>query len=713
MNAATICCFLAFLSAGSAMETSLSPITRVVGLMKDLSAQVEKDGKMEEDDYESWMCWGKKTIKTKTESNAAGADRVIYLQQFIEDAMAAAGNERKNALSKQINGLLKDAEDATSMREKENSEYLAAYKEMTQAITALGSAIKTLTDATSAHKQGSLLAVKSSLSHGMAALQEQQLNMRHAAELGDRFLDKADAFFLRQLITGEGPGDVKPDMAKLHSGGKAGFKMKYKARSFKIQNLLNKMQFTFLANRQEAEAKEQTALGNYNTLFHIETGSKTAMRKKAQQDLSAVSVNSADANEEWSESVVDKEKLEFQIENDAKILEKTKADMIVKTTEYKERMGLRANEQAAISSAINTLTSDEARDKMKKSFSSQSGGFLFFQTAQTYSSAAHAIRQAALKTGNQELLSFAKLMREENPGAFAAVVTKIGEMITKMGTDEANDLSQVQACESDRTDQGRIAVVAARQADYLTDEITVLKREEAELTKVISDLNVDRQKGLDEKAAAIAQRVKDKAAYDQSVIDDNSAKTVVTSALHTLETFYGITAKGSFLETDSSEEAAQEPTSVNARAKHTSEASGILNMLKMIITDITDDIGKATKEEQASIGEHSSYLSAQNAVISDLRGQITTAEAKLGEKVTTRGQKNTEKTGQQGTLKTADDVKIAATKGCDYFTVNFDLRAKNRAVELDGLRQAKAALSGSKFGLLELEAKPVSLRGSQ
>jgi len=269
----------------------------------------------------------------------------------------------------------------------------------------------------------------------------------------------------------------------------------------------------------------------------------------------------------------------------------------------------------------------------------------------------------------------------------------------------------------DRRDQGRSAIIAARQTDYLTDEITVLRREEAELAKVIADLKAALQKSKDEKAEAIAQRNKEKAAFDASVVDDRAAEEVVGTALRTLETFYGIKAKGSFLEADSSEEAeaevAQEPTSVNARAKHTSEASGILNMLKMIIKDIQDDIAKATKEEQASITEYSNYLSVQAQQLRQLESQITAAESKLGQKVQTRNAKKVEKTEELENLKVADDEHIAATKACTYFTVNYKVRVKNRAVELDGLLQAKAALSGSKFGLLELEGKPISLRGSK
>jgi len=297
-------------------------------------------------------------------------------------------------------------------------------------------------------------------------------------------------------------------------------------------------------------------------------------------------------------------------------------------------------------------------------------------------------------------------------GAFDKVAEKIGQMITKMGTDEAQDLHQIQTCQRDRTEQGRAAVSSARQADYFSGEIAELQRAEAELSKVIVDMQADVKKAETEIEEAQAQRAKENTAYLTAKQDDESAKAVVGSALNTLESFYGIRGRGSFLQTDASE--AQEPTSENAREKHTSEASGILNMLKMIMKDIDDDISKAKKEERAAVKENSDFVGVQSGLIRTLNTRISTAEGKLGEKQETRAEMEADRGMQLSMSNTATNIMNANEKGCNYFTVNFDLRVKNRAVELDGLIQARAALTGSKFvDMLELKAKPVALRGSK
>ena len=53
---------------------------------------------------------------------------------------------------------------------------------------------------------------------------------------------------------------------------KASFKMAYKARSFKIQDVLTKLNATFTANLIEATEKEDKSLSDYNRLKGAKTG---------------------------------------------------------------------------------------------------------------------------------------------------------------------------------------------------------------------------------------------------------------------------------------------------------------------------------------------------------------------------------------------------------------------------------------------------------
>merc|ERR1719440_1892422 len=155
---------------------TLSPVTRVVELLKGLSKQVEKEGKVEEGLYEDFVCWGKSIINQKTDSNAAAKSRIDELEAYIADldsGRVELTSERSD-LEKEIAELMSDMESATALRKKQNSDFLDAEDEMKKAIAALKSAIDTLDTATKDHKDGVLLAVRASLNGaakngGMAA----------------------------------------------------------------------------------------------------------------------------------------------------------------------------------------------------------------------------------------------------------------------------------------------------------------------------------------------------------------------------------------------------------------------------------------------------------------------------------------------------------------------------------------------------------------
>ncbi len=90
----------------------MSPISRVVELLKGLADQAEKEGKKEEDLYETHVCWAKTVIDTKTATNAAAESRIDELETYIADLDAGCielTSERVD-LEREIKGLLQELE---------------------------------------------------------------------------------------------------------------------------------------------------------------------------------------------------------------------------------------------------------------------------------------------------------------------------------------------------------------------------------------------------------------------------------------------------------------------------------------------------------------------------------------------------------------------------------------------------------------------------
>merc|ERR1719272_2113329 len=86
--------------------------------------------------------------------------------------------------------------------------------------------------------------------------------LTQAIQMGQRYLSKGDALFLQRLLSGEVP---KADWKKLNR--KSTFKMKYKARSGKIQQILADMLQTFKDNLEDAEKKEKESAESHEKLM--------------------------------------------------------------------------------------------------------------------------------------------------------------------------------------------------------------------------------------------------------------------------------------------------------------------------------------------------------------------------------------------------------------------------------------------------------------
>merc|ERR1719297_368802 len=190
----------------------------------------------------------------------------------------------------------------------------------------------------------------------------------HAAKLGDRFLSRGDALYLRRLLTGEVP---TWDWKKLNRP--ATFKKSYKARSFKIQDILAKLLETFTTNLKDAETKEKEAQETFDKLMEAKGAELAAAEEaleKMEKENGARGMSKAETKEEI-------DMLTSQVEADTKYIKQVQDALAEKKAEWKERQALRMKEQEAISKAISILHSDDARDLFKKSFESQ--GYLFLQ----------------------------------------------------------------------------------------------------------------------------------------------------------------------------------------------------------------------------------------------------------------------------------------------------------------------------------------------
>merc|ERR1719352_594735 len=703
---AVFACALLLTSCGA---VSLSPVTRVVELLKGLSAQAEKEGKVEEGLYETYVCWGKSVINDKTASNAAAESRIKELETYIADLDSGRielTSERTD-LEKDIATLMSDMESATALRKKEKADFEEAEKEMKQAIAALKSAIDTLDEATKDHKNGVLLAVRSHLqgaakNGGMAELAQHQASLKQAVDLGDRFLATADATFLRRLVYGDVP---KVDWKKLNR--KATFKMAYKARSFKIQGVLKKMHQTFSSNLKDAQQKENDDEASYGKLMTAKQGQLDAAQEalnKMDSENGAKGMSRQDSQDELNA-------LKKQVKDDTKFIAQTEKSLEEKKAAWKVRSALREGELAAISKAIYILHNDDARDLFKKSFASQAPGD-FLQVAQTShlalraEKAAVALRSAARRSGDERLMSLAKTFQSPSVKTkFDPIIKAIEKMIKLLQSEEEKDLEIKQTCEEDRMEDTRDAIVYSRTIDEQTDKITHLTEVIAECEKTIEELIAESKKTKEELDKATRIRKDENTAWAQTDKDDKAAAETVASAKQVLEGFYkdnGLVFAQKATQPVEGMAAGDAPpppppTWEGGYGGKTGESQGIVAIMEMVHEDIKKDRADAKADEDAAESEYQDFKKDSEDKMKSLKDEQEATEKRMGKAETDKT--NTEKS--RGTKKGELDNLLEKIEkinpNCEYYEVNYPMRTKNRQIEIDGLNKAKAILEGGVF----------------
>jgi len=118
--------------------------------------------------------------------------------------------------------------------------------------------------------------------------------------------------------------------------------MAYKARSFKIQDVLAKLKQTVDTSISEAQTKEADALATFEKLMEAKNAEKAA----AEDALLKMEGENGARGQTKEESQDEVDALKEQVSNDKKFIEQTQTSLDEKNEEWKDRSTLRAGEIA-------------------------------------------------------------------------------------------------------------------------------------------------------------------------------------------------------------------------------------------------------------------------------------------------------------------------------------------------------------------------------
>jgi hypothetical protein len=650
------------------------PVSKVITLLKDMKKQLEKEAEEDEEIYEKLACWCETNDKEKTKAIADAEAHIQDLTATIEELSATSARlstEIKN-LEKEVAENQEALDQAKAMRAKELAEFNAEEKDVLLSIQALKNAIIVL----SKHHPGAAFVQLSTSQSQDVATMLAGVMQRNSVMLETMLTPSQKRVVNAFVQAPEDYFDAEPT-----------FKQSYAPASGQIFGILKQMKETFENNLSASQKEELASQKAYEEL------------KKAKEEEIAAGQDAIDTKTQELATTDEKLALSKQDMGDTKAgLSEDEAFLLMlkekcqdADQEYEERQKTRAMEIEAVTKALSFLTSDEARDLFSKTFNPA-----LVQKKSTISNrqsqASKLLTKIAKKNNNPRLLQLAMSVKLN---AFTKVKKAIDDMIAQLLKEKQDEIKLKDFC---------------RESFYQNEMNTERKtREKEDLKKLISDLEMtidSLTKAIETLKAEIAEmevqmkragedREKANKEFQLTVADQRATVKLLTQALTVLKGFYDKKAKMAMVQ--AANKAAPPPPPGFKEYKKNAAAGGVMGMIQSIIDDAKALEAEATRAEEESQKAYEDFVTETQASIEEKSKDIVN---KSEEKAKAEEDKTQAETDKENVMLELDQLSNEAAdlhKTCDFVMKNFDIRQSARDEEIEGLKKAKAILSGAKF----------------
>jgi chromosome segregation ATPase len=650
-------------------EEKNRPVTKVVNLIKDMLAQLEKEAEEDEETYQKVACWCETNDKEKTAAIEEAEARITDLTSSIEEMTATSAKlntEIKN-LEMEIAKNQEALDKATAMRQKELAEFNEEEKDMLQSIGALKSAVIVLS------KHHEFIQVPSDQLLNIASMIQWQFHKHR--DLVESVLTPKQHKTMTAFV--QAPSD--------YFDAEPTFKQSYAPQSGAIFGILKQMKETFetnLSTSQKEEMQAQAAYEDLKAAKEAEIKAGIELKDKKTQEL-------ADTDEKLAQAKQDLEDTRNSLSADQKFLMNLKETCQMTDQEWEERQKSRAEEIKGCSEALAILTSDDAHDTFTSTFNFvQKSTVSRAQVVRDHAS--KILFDAAKKYANPRLATLATRVRLD---AFTKVKAAIDDMIAALLKEKADEIKHKDFCTDGINTNERETELKQRDIDELTAKIEDLTVQIDGLTKSIATLEAEIAEMQTQLKRAGEDREMENNDFQTTVQDQRATKALLNKALDVLKAVY---AK-KFLQVSAKQEPAGPPPPPGFKKyEKSSGAGGVLGMLEQIIRDTETLEAEAIKGETDAQKAYESYVKDTNKSIEEKTRDITN---KTGEKSVAEADKVATEEAKETAMSEAQQLSNENAdlhKSCDFTLKNFDIRQEARDQEVEALRQVKAILSGAK-----------------
>merc|ERR1719160_1608005 len=579
--------FLALVFGGIADEDAKNrPVTKVIGLLKDMISQLEKEGEEDEEIYEAMGCWCETNDKAKTKAIADGESKIAALTAAIEEFTASSArlNTEIANLEKEVAKNSNALDQATALRQKELAEFNAEEKESLQTISSLKSAVIAL----SKHHEAALLQESSDSIvdfAGIVTMLQHELH-RHAD-------------FLAEVLT--------PSQRRSLKAFVSSTSLIQAPASGEIFGILKQMKESFETNLANSQKEEMQSQKDYEDL-------KAAKEEEiaAGQDLIDTKTGElATTDEKNALSKEDLEDTQACLEADTEFLADLKEKCQNMDQEYEERTKTRQLQIEATSKALAFLSSDEAHDLFTRTFNP---ALIQKQSAlhsHRRTQVSKVLASAAQKFNDPRLSTLAVQARLD---AFTKVKKSIQDMVDKLIKEKEDEIKHKDFCveelnnnERDTEMKQRDKADAQAKIEDLAMTIDTLSKEIETLKAQVADLQVQMKRAGED-------REKMNKEFQITVADQRATPNLLAAALNILKGFY---EKAALVQKHTTEKhsAGQAPPPGFKSYEKNAASGGVMGMMQGIIDDAKAMEAEAIRGEEDSQKSYEDFVKDTNTSI--------------------------------------------------------------------------------------------------
>jgi len=681
-----------------AAHEKVTPVEKVIEMMKKLESDVVAEGKNEAKEYDKFACFCKEQASDKLYAIEKSRVKITELESKIEELETEISDldGEIQELGERITEIEGKVKETTELRDKDRADFQEEQEDLKGAIKAMKFAIKALKDSKKKLKGDA----KADLLQKIRPLAADLLGAVQRSRRGHT----SDAQLHFVLALAQEAQEAVPKSGKSHD---------YEYRSNDIIATLEGMAKEFKMNLKELEEEEFHAQSDFEKkILNLKNETKFKTKEKEEKETLVEELSEAlhTAEEEKDDETEAKD-------GDNAFMEELTNQCEEKATQWDQRSKTRAEELTALNEAI-TAVEGGAKDnynsnkklvglaaksvKVTKLKLKSPASFLQLQNENLQqATVTRVIEMLDKQAGRLRSKTLSGLVAKASLEAdhFVKVRGLINDLIDKLEADAEAEAEQKSFCDIEmkkaigtRDEQSieiekETATITAKGAEKkeLEDEIRELAKELAELRKALKE--------------ATELRATERAANEKALSMAREGHEAVEMALQVLNEFYN----NAFLQTayvpPSSD---RDGNTVGDLAPKTSfdsdyqgnqgASKGIVGMLEVIITDFERTIDTVGDQEEHDEGEFEDFEKDSNDSIEAKEDEKTANEedvAACEEAITDAKDK----------LIDANDLRDAANKElsklkpmCVEGEETYAQTREARAQEIEALKEALKVL---------------------